>query len=250
MQWLMNEIAIRITHAHLYKYSAEIAAGEAVLFSAILLYRLFKQQERPVLAIFWILTLGLIVFTWRAFTANSLEFVHYPQYLPEGMILVALTLSPVESLAWVVILGGLDEAYQYTALNWFRPAPYDFNDIYMDLLGGALGVLFGMVFLRCTRRDQPGPPLWKRPGIVAIFGILATGVILWASGLMLLFENKADTLHWFALSRFHAPTFWFQVAANGPNKYHTLSPVEGPLLILATLAVYAILDLRVRISAK
>ena len=65
---------------------------------------------------------------------------------------------------------------------------------------------------------------------------------------MLLFEDKADTRHWFALSRFRAPAFWFQVVTNGPEKYHTLSPIEGPLLILATIALYAVIDRRVRVS--
>ena len=76
------------------------------------------------------------------------------------------------------------------------------------------------------------------------------GILLWLSGLMLLFENKADTRHWFALSRFQAPAFWFQVVANGPNKYHTLSPVEGPMLILATIGLYTVLDRREKISTR
>lgn len=247
VQWLMNEIAIRITHHRLYMWSAAIGGVEAVVLTVIIIVRLRKQETRATSAWFWILTLALIGFTRWAFTANDLELVHYPQYVPEGMALVALTLSPSEALSWVVIFGGLDECFQYAVLSWFRPAPYDFNDVYMDLLGGALGVLLGMAFLRCTRRDKPEPVL-KRPGIVALLGIVATGILLWASGFMLLFEDKADTRHWFSLSRFHAPTFWFQVAANGPGTYHTLSPVEGPILILATIAVYSIIDRRVRIS--
>jgi hypothetical protein len=201
--------------------------------------------------VFWIVTLALIGFTRGVFTANDLELVHYPQYIPEGMALLALTLSPAESLAWIVILGSLDEGYQYAVLAWWRPVPFDFNDVYMDLLGGAAGVLLGMAFLRCTRREaaaRNGPPFWKRPGIIAILAITATGILLWASGFMLLFEDKADTRHWFALSRFRAPAFWFQVVTNGPEKYHTLSPIEGPILILATIALYALIDRRVRIS--
>ena len=251
VQWAMNEIAIRHTHAKLYHWSAEIAAVEAVLLTLMLLWRLRKQPAWGTLALFWIVTCGLIYFTWRAFTANNLELVHYPQYIPEGILLTALTLSPTESLAWVIILGGLDESFQYAVLSWFRPAPYDFNDIFMDLLGGALGVLFAMAFLRCDRRPSglpEGPPLWKRPGILALGGILATGILLWGSGLMLLFEDKADTRHLFSLSRFKAPAFWFQVFDNGPNKYHTLSPVEGPLLLLATLGLYALIDWRVKVS--
>jgi hypothetical protein len=248
VQWLMNEIAGRITLHRLYRISAGVGAVEVVAMSILLVRGLRAQKARRPIALFWILTLALIGFTWRSFTANNLELVHYPQYVPEGMALLALTLSPAESLAWIVILGGLDESYQYTALSWWRAVPFDFNDVYMDLLGGALGIVLAMAFLRCTRREGSPPPLWKQPGIIALLGILTTGILLWASGFMLLFEDKSDLRHWFSLSRFRAPTFWFQVVINGPNKYHTLSPIEGPMLILATIAVYSLLDRRVKIS--
>jgi hypothetical protein len=253
VQWLMNEIAIRITHRHLYRWSAAIGAVEAVAITIIVIRRLKAQEARATLVAFWLITLALIGFTRFTFTANDLELVHYPQYLPEGMLLMALTLSPAESLAWIVIFGGLDEGYQYAVLSWWRPVPFDFNDVYMDLLGGAAGVLLAMAFLRCTRRSAAapkGPPLWKRPGIVALLSIVGAGIVLWASGFMLLFENRSDTRHWFALSRFRASAFWFMVPTNGPEKYHTLSPIEGPILILATIALYALLDRWVKITER
>lgn len=250
VQWLVNEIAIRITHVRLYQVSAAITLVEAAWLSAIVIRRLRKQPARRTIAIFWIVTLALIGFAWRALTANNVELVHYPQYIPEGMALMALTLSPAESLAWIAIFGGLDECYQYAVLSYWRPVPYDFNDVYMDLLGGAVGVLLAMAFLHCRRRE-PGDTggLWKRAGIRAILGLVGAGILLWATGFMLLFSDKSNTRYWFALSRFRAPEFWFQVAANGPNRYHTLSPLEGPMLILATIACYAWIDRRVRISA-
>jgi len=253
VQWLMNQIAIRITHTRLYEVSGAIGAVEVIVLTLIVVRRLRTQEPRAIMAVFWILTLALIGLARGAFTANNLELVHYPQYIPEGMALMALTLSPAESLAWVVILGGLDEAYQYAVLDWWRAAPYDFNDVYMDLLGGAAGVLLAMAYLRCTRRAAAAPtspPLWKRPGIVAILSILGVGIVLWASGFMLLFQDKSDTRHWFSLSRFRAPTFWFLVETNGPEKYHTLSPLEGPILILATIGLYALLDRRLRFQVE
>jgi hypothetical protein len=251
VQWLVNQFAIRITLPHLYQLSAAITAVEAVGLTWILVRRLRQQPARSTLAVFWIVTLALIWFAWHALTANNVELVHYPQYIPEGIVLMALTLSPAESLSWIVLFGGLDECYQYAVLSYWRPVPYDFNDVYMDLLGGAAGVLLAMAFLRCDRREhglQEAKPLWKRPGIAAIGAVLAMGTVLWSLGLMRLFADKADKHYWFALSRFQAPTFWFQVVLNGPNKYHTLSPVEGPILILATIGLYAAIDRRVNFS--
>jgi hypothetical protein len=259
VQYVVNEIASFLTRQHLgmtgqavlYKISAGVILFLGALLTWILYRRLKGQQERRTLAVFWILTIGLIWCTWRFGTANNVELVHYPQYVPEGMALLALTLSPVEALAWVALFGGLDECFQYWDLMGPKKVPYDFNDIYMDLLGGAAGVLLAMVFLRCDSRGE-SPSYWRRlllrPGVVVILGIVVAGIALWAGGWMLLYDDGTNPNHWFALSRVRMPTFWFQVVANGPNKYHTLSPIEGPILILSTIALFAILDRRVRLS--
>ena len=251
VQWLVNEIAIRITHQRLYQASAAITLALGAIFTFILFRSLARQAGGRRLTAFWILTLGLIWGTWRCFTANNVELVHYPQYFPEGMALLAMTLSPAESLAWVAVFGGLDECFQYWRLSAGRPVPYDFNDVYMDLLGGAAGVVLAMALLRW----EPSAGVathWKRiltrPGVVVVLTLPVLGILLWSLGLMQLYENPASP-HWFALSRVKMPAFWFVVPANGPGKYHTLSPVEGPILILATIALYATLDRRMRIPA-
>jgi len=250
VQYVVNLIAIRFTHKRLYQGSAAIALFEVALLTLILVRRLVRQPERGKLAAFWILTIGLIWGTWRAFTANNVELVHYPQYFPEGIALVALTLSPAESLAWITIFGGLDECFQYWHLMGDKLVPFDFNDVYMDLLGGAAGVLFAMAFLRC----KPRPPgswstgkMFFRPGIVAILGIAFTGLALWCVGLMQLYQDPSRH-YWFALSRMKTTAYWVVVGANGPHRYHTLSPIEGPILILATIALYGMLDRRLEIS--
>ena len=119
---------------------------------------------------------------WSVLTANNTELVHFPQYFPEGMALAALTLSPVESLAWLTLLGGLDEDFQYVFLMHGRPVSLDFNDIYMDLIGGAAGVVFAMAWLRWDLLSSSLESWrdWLRrtlatPGVLAIFGILLAG---------------------------------------------------------------------------
>jgi hypothetical protein len=251
VQDVVAAIANAISHRRLYQLSAAIILILGVACSAIVWKRLAGQPARKLLATFWIVTLVLIWCTWRFGTANNVELVHYPQYVPEGMALLALTFSPAESLAWIALFGGLDECFQYWVLAAGKRVPFDFNDVYMDLLGGAAGVVLAMAFFYCDRR---GAKSWKqillRPGVMVILGIVTMGIVLALTGVMAIYaEPHSLGDHWFTMSRVRMPAFWFIVPANGPNKYHTLSPIEGPLLILATVALYAILDRRVNIDS-
>ncbi len=251
VQYYVNEIAIRIGHKRLYQASAAIGIAEAAALTFILGRSMRNQPVRRMLACYWALTIALIFGTWRLLTANNVELVHYPQYVPEGAILLAITLSPLESIAWVTIFGGLDECFQYWDLMSGKRVPYDFNDIYMDLLGGAAGVLIAMAFLRSERRDPaPWREVFRRRGIVAISAMAALAILLILSGAILLYEDPSNTHHWLALSRDKPPAYFFINPMFGPHKFHTLSPVEGPVLIFLTLAIYAVLDRRVRVIAK
>jgi hypothetical protein len=251
VQWAVNEIAIRITHPQLYRLSAAIALTLGAVLTLLLLRGARRQPQGRLAVGLWFLTIALIVGAWSSLTANNVELVHYPQYFPEGMALAALTLSPVEALSWILFFGGLDEAYQYWALSHGRPTLWDFNDIYMDLLGGAAGVVFAMAFLRAVRQPKSRP--WisalKRPGVIVIASLLAIGLVLWASGLILIVEDKTNAHYWFAIGRFRAPSFWAHIVANGPNHYHTLTPAEGIALMLITIALYAALTRKYVLSA-
>jgi hypothetical protein len=243
VQYYVNEIAMRTTLPTLYLISAVIILVIGAILSVAVCIRLVRQEKRVLISSFWILTIGLIWCSWRFFTANNVELVHYPQYFPEGIVLFALTLSPVESLSWIALFGGLDECFQYWDLMGAKRVPYDFNDVYMDLLGGAAGILFAMAFFQYEQRRDTWKQLLRRPGVVALSSVVSVGLALWSCGLMQLYETNSP--HWFALSRVKMPAFWFQVVANGPNKYHTLSPIEGPILMLLTIAFYAILDRKI-----
>ncbi len=243
VQLLVGAIADRLTRPGLYRVSAAITLIEAVLLTAIFWRRLSAQPERGRIAGFWVLTLALIWATWRVFTANNTELIHYPQYFPEGAALVAMTLSPVESLAWITLAAGLDEGYQYWVLYPQRVSAFDFNDIYMDLLGGAAGMLFAMGWLSCTQRDGPAR-IWKRPGVMVLLGVIMAGVLLWSTGKMAIHQDDPHP-HWFALSRQKTP-FFSIVPALGPHHVHELTPIEGTLLILLTIGVYAVLERSVR----
>jgi hypothetical protein len=221
VQLIVGRIADRITLKGVYRASAALALAEVAVLTLLLAWRLAVHPERRRIGAYWILTVALICATWVAFTANATELIHYPQYFPEGAALMAMTLSPAESLAWVALLGGVDEGYQYWVLYPRRVSSFDFNDIYMDLLGGAAGVVFAMAFFGVRRNGG----WWKRPGVATLAAAtVVLGMLSW-SGLI-------------RLSRQNVP-FWSIMPALGPHHVHELSPIEGVVLIAATIALYA-----------
>ena len=252
VQYYVNEIAIHYTHKRLYQGAATGGVVLAVLVSLIFLWGLRRQPQWLSIGVCWLITLTLIIATWWTFMANNTELVHFPQYFPEGLILLALTRAPVDSIAWGTIFGGFDECFQYWFIVQGKPVPYDFNDIFMDLLGTAAGVVFAMTFMRTER---PGfvsgwwKGVMKRPGILAICAIVATGIVLWATGIMVVYEAAGAAPHLFSLSRQTHLPFWFSISFLGPRTFHELSPVEGPILILMALGLYSLMDRYFQISA-
>jgi hypothetical protein len=260
VQEIVGAIGGRITQKRLYQSSVAIALIEAVVFTSLFVRSLFRRQtQRPLLASYWILCFLLMVGTWRLFMANNTELVHYPQYFPEGMALLAITLSPVESLAWITLFGGLDETFQYIYLTKGRATSLDFNDIYMDLIGGAAGIIFAMAILRLESRTGSGES-WRdtlkrilpRPGVLVISGILLAAVVLLVSGVVVLYEPlQTPNPHWFALSNLQIEAFWyFNPGVLGPHHFHELESIEGVLLILTTIALFIPLERRLRVLAK
>lgn len=253
VQYYANEIAIHYGHKRLYQGSAVMAIFLATVFTIMFYAALRRQPLRRAIGTLWVSTLLLCGGTWWMLMANNTELVHFPQYFPEGIALLALTASPIESIAWGTFFGGLDECFQYWVVVKGKPVPYDFNDIFMDFLGTLAGVVFAMALMRTQRRI--GVAGWwkgvlKRPGVMAILGTVIIGIALWAGGLMAIYEAPGAPPHWFSMSRQTHLPFWFS-APNflGPRTFHELSPIEGPIFLLTAFAAFSLLDKYFQISA-
>lgn len=243
VQTIVGDAAKWMGRANLYRWAGIIGIASAAAVTAVFMPALQRQKHRGLIGAYLAGTFLLIFAAWSLLTANNTELVHYPQYFVPGVILMAMTLSSVESLAWIMIAGGLDEGYQYGVLHAGWGVPFDFNDVTMDFLGGALGVVFAMAFLQCdAAAGRTRKTAFSKPGAAALMAILAAGGVLLACGKMLLFEDKANHSYWFALSRLRPQSFWFFDVTWGPKTFHTLAPLEGPVLLLGLLAVYGFLD--------
>jgi hypothetical protein len=199
------------------------------------------NAARRDLLLSWALTLGLVLLAWRFFSVNNSELIHFAQYAIPGVILLAVTRSVTDALAWIIIMAGFDEGYQFWGIHPDWGIPWDFNDIVMDLLGGALGVLFSLGFLPLRPTVKPN---WLRPGIAILGATYVSLLLLLATGLALLYEDKANTTYWFSLSRMKNKGFWFFDETWGPRTIHSLTPPEGLILIVVLLAAYSLFDRR------
>lgn len=108
VEWLVKQLG----RANVYRLSATIALLIAAAATWLLIDTLRSKETerglRPVIAWLWLVTFALIGATWGMLTVNNTELVHYPQYFPTGLLVMTLTGSAVETLAWVTLFAGID----------------------------------------------------------------------------------------------------------------------------------------------
>lgn len=220
----------------------------AALFAAGLIFsrRLPGHPARQPLTTYGVLTVILVLMAWRFLSVNNSELVHFPQYAVTGFVLMALTLSVTETLSWVILLGGIDEAYQYAVIHPTWGIPYDFNDVTFDFLGGAIGLLICLLWLDAKPRLQNK---WRAgPGAILLALPVTAGSLLLLTNRALLYQDPQRADYLFALSRLPPKGFWFFDATWGPRTIHALTPLEGPVLLVCLLLIYSRLDRRYQFS--
>jgi hypothetical protein len=124
--------------------------------------------------------LGLVIALGQAFiVVNGIEAIHYPQYALLAWVLVRAG-SGLER-AWLtsMTLGGVDEVWQWQTLPRAVPGYLDWNDIVLNAIGAALGVL---LVVRAGRVASAGPAVsravvGRAVGVAAIAALLAGPVV-------------------------------------------------------------------------
>ncbi|MDD3677076.1 VanZ family protein [Thauera propionica] len=158
----------------------EVALAGAALLLAWLAFKAWKAPRPwPVLALWLLLSLAVGVID-RFLTFSAPEYAHYPQFALLAWLLARAldpTLAryiPGRILFWTTLLGALDELVQYLWITTSYSEYLDFNDILVNMLGGAAGVLIYYGFTR------PHPPTsWSRPRLELLTAlVLSTAILL------------------------------------------------------------------------
>ena len=77
---------------------------------------------------------------------------------------------------------------------------------------------------------------------------VAVGALLLLTNHALLYQDVQRSDYLFAISRMPPQGFWFFDPTWGPRSIHSLTPIEGPILLLGLLYLYSRLDRRYQFS--
>lgn len=145
-------------------FMPEAALAGAALLLGWLAFKAWKTPRAwPELALWLLLGLGVGLVD-RFLTFSAPEYAHYPQFALLAWLL-ARALDPTRSrhipgriLFWTTLLGAIDELIQYLWITISYSEYLDFNDILVNMLGGAAGVLIYYGFSRPHQLPASRPP--------------------------------------------------------------------------------------------
>ena len=208
------------------------------VYSLVVFRSLFKHKTRLKKGLFYLfITLIFCVIAMRYLIVINIESIHFLQY---GIlsILVFHVVKRYDYTIWIILLMGFfDECYQHFYLTPNRFAHLDFNDMFLDLIGGG----FGLSSLYCLHRPSgPKSSLIRRSILGVYLTLIAIFVILWGVGIIRIWPSADQELAPIQIMHQEIKGFWTTVRK--VHQYHIMRPLEGLIILLATTLFYSRLD--------
>jgi hypothetical protein len=115
---------------------------------------------------------AVIAIAQALIVVNGIEAIHYPQYALVAWLLARTGMGLQRSWLTATALGAVDEIWQWQTLPRAVPGYLDWNDILLNAVGAALGVL---VVVRMRRAPSAEAPLSNVhvAGALAVAGVVA-----------------------------------------------------------------------------
>lgn len=218
-------------------YNLIILCTAIILFLAmlLLLYRYFVElhsQTQRKLGFFLLVLLLLIITSINTILVVNIELIHILQYCIMTILLFTIVEDFFNSAIFALILGALDELYQYVILSPERTDYYDFNDVIINFLGAGLSI-FILKTLNVKSKTYKNK-LMRHMGLISIGLIVVFNFVLWITGRISIYPNKDKSII-FEYIREYKTGFWQEI----PPKvtFHIVQPMEA-CIILVVLALF------------
>ncbi len=220
------------------KYNAIILwifLGLTFILGLMLFKAVRRHHQKGLLLTYILMTAFLMIFCFNALFVINVEVVHFPQYACFAILAFPLIGSFPRTLFWTIVAGAIDEGYQFLVLAPRRPDYYDFNDVVINLVGAAAGLIILKIF-SVPERKALGPFL-KKPELLFLAGLVSALAIMYVTGHFAIVDTSENPAF---LTLIHKPVEGFWTMPPGPYaKYHVLRPLPGLIIIILLFVFYS-----------
>jgi len=216
-----------------------------LIFIGILISQIWKLTNPKIPIAFFCLCLTLMITSLHSLIIINIEIIHFIQYALMAILIFPLFKNFFSTLLFVTLLGSIDEAYQYYFLSPERTNYYDFNDVILNLLGAAMGLIFlrshrGIRTMLQADREHIHRITWLSYALI----VCLVSIMIWKKSFVQTIINKIGlNLNWenYGSELIRKPTtsFWTEI----PPKiiYHVIQPIEGVVIISFLLFTFSFL---------
>ncbi|MEM6317865.1 MAG: VanZ family protein [Bacteroidota bacterium] len=178
----------------------------------------------------FLVSVALIIVSFNMLLVVNVEIIHFIQYGVLAILMMPLFENYGDTLFFATVLAVLDEGYQYFVLAPLRTEYFDFNDIIIDLIGAAMGLL--LLWIVGVKNEIEGRKWFKTPRFIGFAAITIGSLIAYLSGTLAIYPSEGDVQAPILLIRKIQESFWTIIHPN--VKFHVVRPLEG-LIILGML---------------
>jgi len=195
-------------------------------------------KRRKIVLLYLFFTFLFIFIAFKFLMVVNVEMIHLVQYGLLTLLLFPLFCHFGSSLFFAIILGALDEAYQYWVLTPLSTDYYDFNDVIINLLGAALGLI--LLYSNGLQTKQEISHWFPSPIIfITLFTSLLL-IILYNLEIFAIFPKQEGIQAPLLLIRRLQSNFW--TVGEHDIKFHVIRPFSGLILGIILYHFYRSLD--------
>lgn len=194
-----------------------------------------NKKTRRWLAFLFTLDILLITLCYHTILVINIELIHIAQYAIMAILVFPILMNYRESLFWAAFLGALDELYQYLILAPEKSDYYDFNDVIINFLGAALGLI--LVRISGDYEIRKFTPAWLSPARIAIF-IICTGIAFGlVTGLVKIYDlDQLSSQDAFIFVKDLEPGFWHELPKS--HVFHIIRPIPGFIILFLLFNIF------------
>ncbi len=240
------KISVFIMYALTRTLYDRIVGSITLFFLAVFLFFFIKNlrtiRQAVDLKFTYLLAItGLIIIHTQMNFVMNIEIIHTLQFGLLALLIYPLTRSFGATLYYTVLLGAMDELYQYQVLYPEKNDYFDFNDLLLDQLGAALALLF-MFSTGVSSKSKESSSGWhKSPVFISGMTIaIALAVMFRMSLITAYFTKGANPL--MTLSESTGPESFWRHLANSDIVFHVITPLEGALSLVIICGLFFLLD--------